>query len=974
LIPQVFLRLPSAPPARRRALAPLALLAALAFTAGAAEAQRIPGLPGTGQRPQPQQQTPRTQRPVEDDTTRAAAQPDSLYDRLKALEGFTPVEYQGDSAEFYAGDRILRLFGTSQVQREGTRLDARDSIVYRERREFVEVYGSPRVQGEGNDIAGDVMYYHLGTRRARVLGAETTITDGATWFVRGNVTSEEGERIYAERSTFTSDDRDEPAYHFRAGRIKVVRNRVLVGRPAVLYFRNVPVMALPFIVQDLERGRRSGLLVPRFELNDIVRTNSTSRERGTGRQLSNVGYYWAINNYLGAEVAGEWRSDSWTALSGNLQFNWRRRFLQGNARFTNYWRAEGVRNTNVMATAGWQPDERTTLAANVDWRQDAGFERDRSLNPWFQSSDISSTVSLQRRMDWGTVSAGAERRQSIADGDLTLSPNVSLNFNPITLFPARDGDGSWYNDATLTVGGTGSLRRLTGGQDAVLRRVRDTEDVNGAMNLGIRFGQLGVSSSASYTRAVRSALPAPDPALIDPTLPAPDTTALPRSGEERLTINAGTGYQINLIGSTRLTPNVSFSQMMGRAPFPAQPDTLVPDTLAARAYDRFIAGPPRVNFTAGLNTELFGFFPGFGEYSGIRHHLQPSFSYAYTPRVAQDTIQSLVFGRFGGREVNELRLTLNQTFEGKLRPRQTSAADTAAVVAAAAELEGEAVVPGTQGPTGGQADSGPEQVRKVNLLSISTSALAYNFAPLDTLGYRFTTPDISNSIRSDLFGGLSFDIAHSLFEERSDGDGTRRVRGRFSPFLTSANTSFRLDGNSAVFRWLGGLVGGSPAAPSADQQEPPLEEGGEVQAPNQRGENGFASETPRVGGFSEMGQTGGPWSLALSYSMNRSRPDALSRFPQQYGLRDNQELRGTLNFSPTRNWSVGWNTAYSLTTGEFSQHVLNLRRDLYRWQANFNFARAPNGNTMFSFEVHLQDLPDLKADWREQNLGGRRTP
>jgi hypothetical protein len=576
--------------------------------------------------------------------------------------------------------------------------------------------------------------------------------------------------------------------------------------------------------------------VPRFELNDIVRTNSTSRDRGTGRQISNVGYYWAINDYMGAEVAGEWRSDSWTALSGNLQFNWRRRFLQGNARFTNYWRTEGVRNTNVMATAGWQPDERTTLAANVDWRQDAGFERDRSLNPWFQSSDVSSTMSLQRRMDWGTVSAGAERRQSIATGDLTLSPNLSLNFNPITLFPARDGDGSWYNDATVTVGGTGSLRRVTGGQDAVFRRVRDTEDVNGAMNLSVRFGQLGVSSSASYTRAVRSALPAPDPSLIDPTRPPPDTVPLPRSGEERLTINAGTGYQINLIGSTRLTPNVSFSQTMGRAPFPAQPDTLVPDSLAARAYDRFIAGPPRVNFTAGLNTELFGFFPGFGEYSGIRHHLQPAFTYAYTPRVAQDTIQSLVFGRFGGREVNRLELRLNQTFEGKLRPRRTTPADTAAVVAAAAELEREAVVPGTQGPAGGRADAGPEQVRKVNLLSISTTAIAYDFAPLDTLGYRFTTSDINNSIRSDLFGGLSVDIGHSLFEERVDeANPGRRVRGRFSPFLTSANTSFRLDGNSAVFRWLGGLVGGTPAAPSADQQDAPLQEGDEMQAPNHAG-------------------------------------------------------------------------------------------------------------------------------------------
>jgi hypothetical protein len=52
--------------------------------------------------------------------------------------------------------------------------------------------------------------------------------------------------------------------------------------------------------------------------------------------------------------------------------------------------------------------------------------------------------------------------------------------------------------------------------------------------------------------------------------------------------------------------------------------------------------------------------------------------------------------------------------------------------------------------------------------------------------------------------------------------------------------------------------------------------------------------------------------------------------------------------------------------------VLNFKRDLYRWQANFDFVRAPNGNTSFSFSVHLQDLPDLKADYSRQNLGADR--
>jgi hypothetical protein len=50
-------------------------------------------------------------------------------------------------------------------------------------------------------------------------------------------------------------------------------------------------------------------------------------------------------------------------------------------------------------------------------------------------------------------------------------------------------------------------------------------------------------------------------------------------------------------------------------------------------------------------------------------------------------------------------------------------------------------------------------------------------------------------------------------------------------------------------------------------------------------------------------------------------------------------------------------------------HRINLKRDLYRWQANFDYQLSPNGNTRFAFSVHLIDLPDLKADYQESDLG-----
>ena len=65
----------------------------------------------------------------------------------------------------------------------------------------------------------------------------------------------------------------------------------MVARPAVLYIHDVPILWLPFIFQDVRPGRRSGMLSPRFGVNDLVRPT-----RSYARHFANLGYFVAINN------------------------------------------------------------------------------------------------------------------------------------------------------------------------------------------------------------------------------------------------------------------------------------------------------------------------------------------------------------------------------------------------------------------------------------------------------------------------------------------------------------------------------------------------------------------------------------------------------------------------------------------------------------------------------------------------------
>src|SRR3989454_7580915 len=97
---------------------------------------------------------------------------------------------------------------------------------------------------------------------------------------------------------------------------------VSVARPAVLYIRDVPILWLPFIFQDIRPGRRSGILVPRFGLNDLVRPT-----RSYQRHVANLGYYWVLGNYADLLLSGDWYASRYVSLRAQTHYRWLDRFL-----------------------------------------------------------------------------------------------------------------------------------------------------------------------------------------------------------------------------------------------------------------------------------------------------------------------------------------------------------------------------------------------------------------------------------------------------------------------------------------------------------------------------------------------------------------------------------------------------------------------------------------------------------------------
>jgi hypothetical protein len=768
-----------------------------------------------------------------------------------------------------------------------------------------------------------------------VRGAETTVSQGANWIVRGDVTAEDQtSTMYATEGNFTTCDIGIPHYHFESDRIKVVKDKYLVARPARLYFGKVPVMVLPFIVQSLEKGRRSGLIVPRFSITDIVRNSP-----GQTREIRDLGYYWAINDYLGAQLTGTWRSGAYKSLNGNLDYNWRRQFLSGHLGYERFWQSNGSGSYSINSGSSWRPDERTNLSVTGNYAQNTSFVRNTTIDPMEATQNLGSTLQMSRRFDWGSLSLGSTAQQQISDGSLTMTlPSFTISPNPVTLFRSQTPEQArFWNDVVFSWDLSGD-RNMTRDKGDFLLGIRDRTESNlrGGIK-SLQIGPLSLSASGDMTQTELFEEVGRD------TLGEVIGT-LPGTRVDQGSWAAGMSYQIKLIGQTSIAPNLNFSREIRR------------DSLSE---GRYVQTPTRITFGAGVATAIFGFYPGVGPFSAIRHRITPSISYGYSPAVTQSALQERVFGAIAANTQNLLTFGFSQTWEGKLKePRKPAGADSVTATGAADTATA-------------HQPSVPAEPEKVTILSINTSSISYDFNRRSLGESGFTTSMISNSITSDYLHGLTIQMQHELFDQSSidPNDPEQRGRlGRFAPRLSSLSTGFDLGPNSAIFRWLGlGQGGGSTPATQGVQPG---------QTPTDRATP--AGQGAATGNQQSLG--GGQWRLGLQYSLTRRPRTYLSvqdeLTPAQIralALRNRHDTEQTIMadmaFSLTPQWAVTWNTQYSMADHAFAGHRLTFKRDLHRWQANFSFFQTPTGNSAFELYVELIDNPDLKVNYRDYNLG-----
>src|SRR5438445_12649959 len=185
----------------------------------------------------------------------------------------------------------------------------------------------------------------------------------------------------------------------------------MVARPAVLYVHDAPIMWLPFIFNDIREGRHSGVLRPRFGLNDSVRPT-----RSYQRHIANVGYYFVPNDYLDFLVSGDWYANRYMAVRSQVRYHWLDQFVSGGLAFE---RDDELDLPSHSIRVGWQHQQsfssRTRFNASIDYATSASVIQTNAVDPYVATAQLTSQVNFDKRFDWGTLNVGGSRSQNLAN-------------------------------------------------------------------------------------------------------------------------------------------------------------------------------------------------------------------------------------------------------------------------------------------------------------------------------------------------------------------------------------------------------------------------------------------------------------------------------------------------------------------------------------------------------------------------------
>ena len=309
--------------------------------------------------------------------------------------------------------------------------------------------GNPVFKESDKSYESKRMVYNYDTKKGKIYDLVTAESEG---FIHSNVIQKSADKEYlGYESIFTTCSDEHPHFGFRAKRIKVIPNKLIITGPAQLIIENIPTpLFIPFAIFPIKKGQASGLMIPQF-------TNDYNKGYG----LQNGGYYFGLGQHHDMSLQGDIYSHGSYALKLTSAYNYKYKF----------------RGSFFIAFADTkigdpqEPAYKVQQDFHITWRHqkdpksdpynlfsasvDAGTSRYNRNNAYeaneFLQNTYSSSISYQRifpNLPFN-LTMNANHSQNTLTHDMTFNvPTINFNINRITPFTRKNSSGEkkWYEN------------------------------------------------------------------------------------------------------------------------------------------------------------------------------------------------------------------------------------------------------------------------------------------------------------------------------------------------------------------------------------------------------------------------------------------------------------------------------------------------------------------------------------------------
>lgn len=756
------------------------------------------------------------------------------------------------------------------------------------------------------------MRYNFKTQKAIIKDVVTEQQDG---LLRGE-TIKKGQdgSIYMDHGYYTTCNLEEPHWHISAAKIKSIRGKKVVTGPFNLYFNDIPTpIGLPFgMIPDTPEEKTSGIVFPSY-----------GQEQVRGLVLREFGYYFAFNDFVHTRLTGDIYSKGGYGVKAATIYKKRYRFNGGfNVDFQKFKSPETELNPLDYNTfwVNWQhtPESRGNSRFSASVNAGTTNYNNVVINPTSfvnnVRSEFASNIAYSKTFT-GTpfsMSANLRHSQNVQTNEVNLIlPDIAINMNRQNPFQ----NVKFEPLKTLNIAWNFNL------QNSINNRITAPF---GVQNEVLQLDQ-GINMQQDILPFTLANLPQ---LLKEANNGAKNTVPL--------------SSNFTLFKYFTGTASVNYTELWytEKINFYFNP--------AENRVDRILeSGFNRVGFYSSsfaLNTNVYGFynFKGNKKIEAIRHHMNPSFGFTYTPDFSDPAFgyyqqvqvdssgRSQLFSRhqgfiFGGAPLGESR-SLSINVRNVLEAKIKTESDTAAL-----------------------------STKKIPLLQTLNFSTNYNFAAdsfqLAPINFNTRTSFFDNKLSVNLSTTLDPYSEISTTNPETGRVTTRRLNqlawksGQGIGRLRNANLN--LNGSINPSNSTKG-----PGEVRDDITNDFLQQGGQM---NEFVENEISRIVADPSQYIDWEI---PWNLSFGYNISYNR--------QSTGVSNiTQAINMSGDLSLSEKWKINFNAGFDFSTAQITQTMIGIARDLHCWQMNVNW--IPFGRfTSYNVDIRVKSsiLQDLKVSRR----------